>query len=94
MECTCRQCNGSEPERETIEQVIEQAQQESNSVYDRLTALLDSWHLTATQKKALMEIIEEVDEIDGQVIEIQKKLAGRGYGAEARELGSVSQRLF
>lgn len=101
MDCTCKACNGVDTQQdmgygyEVIAQPVKEEVQ-TTSVFDQLEDVLTliKAGLTEQAEVKLIKILREVDHIDGQLNEIQKRYAKRGDGAEARELGKVSQRLF
>lgn len=96
MECPCKACNGMLDDS-TLGEFTEPAtapEPPQKSIYDQLSQFADTEVMEKSARNKLLNIMREVDFLDGELHEIQKKLAKQGDGTEAREIASVSEKLY
>lgn len=96
MQCPCKMCNGMMDDS-TFGDFTEPAtapEPPKKSIYDQLSRLADTKGMDKATRNKVLNIMGEVDLLDGELHEIQKKLSKQGDGTEAREVAEVSARLY
>ena len=97
MDCPCKICTGKTMSFEMVNEFTEPAtapEPPKKSIYDQLSRLADTKGMDKATRNKVLNIMGEVDLLDGELHEIQKRLAKRGDGSEAREVASVSEKLY